>query len=165
MFYRRRLPHWLPPDAIIFLTWRLAESTRQGLGPFWLHDVRIAAMLANALHYGESARQFYRLHAWIIMPNHVHLILQPRIELSALTRWLKGRTGRVANRILGRTGMPFWQDESFDHWIRCSQELDELIEYVESNPVKAGLVQVASHWPWSSARVRQATQTDRLPHI
>jgi len=72
-------------------------------------------MLVNALRYGETVRQFYRLHAWSIMPNHVHVILQPRIELSSMMRWLKGRTGRNADRILGRTGAPFWQDESFDH--------------------------------------------------
>jgi REP element-mobilizing transposase RayT len=122
-------------------------------------------MLVDALHYGEANRQFYLLHAWVIMPNHVHVILEPRIELPAIMRWLKARTSRVANRMLGRTGTPFWQDESFDHWIRCSQELDELIEYVEANPVKAGLVQVASQWPWSSARARRTTKTDRPPHI
>ena len=93
------------------------------------------------------------------------MILQPHIELSALMRWLKGRTSRMANRILGRTGMHFWQDESFDHWIRCEQELQELIEYVETNPVKAGMVQVAAQWPWSSAGGRQTTKPDRLPHI
>jgi REP element-mobilizing transposase RayT len=98
------------------------------------------------------------------MPNHIHVILQPQAELSALTRWLKGRTSRVANRMLGRTGMPFWQDESFDHWIRCDEELHELIEYVETNPVKAGLVQAPSEWPWSSAGFRQTTKGDRLPH-
>ena len=107
-------------------------------------------MLVNALHYGEITREFYYLYAWAIMPNHVHVILQPRIELPSAMRWLKGRTGRKANRILGRTGAPFWQNESFDHWVRSDEELLELIEYVEANPVKAGLVQVGEQWPWSS---------------
>ena len=71
-------------------------------------------MLINTLHYGEIARQFCHLYAWAIMPNHVHVILRPRIELPKVMRWLKGRTGRKANRILGRTGAPFWQGESFD---------------------------------------------------
>jgi hypothetical protein len=61
---------------------------------------------------------------------------------------------RVANRVLGRTGLPFWQDESYDHWIRSSDELQEIIVYVENNPVKAGLAEAAEHWPWSSARFR-----------
>ena len=68
--------------------------------------------------------------------------------------WLKGRTGRMANRILGRTGMPFWQNESFDHWVRPEEELREAIEYVERNPVKAGLAGSKEQWAWSSARVR-----------
>jgi REP element-mobilizing transposase RayT len=67
---------------------------------------------------------------------------------------LKSRTSRVANQILGRTGKRFWQDESFDHWIRSQEELQELIGYVESNPVKAGLVEAGKEWPWTSARLR-----------
>ncbi|MBZ5626589.1 MAG: transposase [Acidobacteriia bacterium] len=70
----------------------------------------------DALLYGETVRKFYRLSAWVIMPNHVHVILQPHVALPTIMRWLKGRTSRVANQILGRTGMSFWQDESFDHW-------------------------------------------------
>jgi REP element-mobilizing transposase RayT len=176
VFYRGRLPHWIPDDAVFFLTWRLAGSvpvpppdiiTLEYLagrlpggkklssaapsGPFWLQDARIASMVANALRYGESIRGLYQLYAWVIMPNHVHAILKPHVELSAATQWLKGRTARVGNRILSRTGMPFWQDESFDHWVRSTQELQSLIEYMEDNPVKAGLVQVAAQWPWSSA--------------
>jgi len=56
-------------------------------------------------------------------------------------RWLKGRTSRMANQILGRTGKPFRQDESFDHWVRSGEQLQELIAYVEGNPVKASLVE------------------------
>jgi REP element-mobilizing transposase RayT len=111
-------------------------------------------MLANALQYGETARQFYRLLAWVIMPNHVHVALEPRVPMPTIMRWLKGRTSRMANRILGRTGMPFWQDESFDHWVRSAEELQELIDYVEGNPVKAGLVEAKEQWPWSSAGFR-----------
>ena len=85
------------------------------------------------------------------MPNHVHAIFQPHAAMPAIMRWLKGRTARVANRILGRTGTAFWQDESFDHWVRCEQELQDLIAYVENNPVKAGLVETAEQWKWSSA--------------
>jgi hypothetical protein len=63
----------------------------------------------------------------------------------------------MANRFLGQTVTPFWQNESFDHSVRSSEELQELIEYVEANAGKAGLVQVASQWPWSSAHFRQTT--------
>ena len=192
-FSRRHLPHWVPEDATVFVTWRLAGSepihpeflvkpanwadgrrqktivcptfdgsatdslmaTEAGistkLGPVWLQDRRVARVVVDTLQYGESVRQFYELHAWVIMANHVHVIFQPRAELSAIMRWLKGRTARQANRILGRTGMKFWQDESFDHWIRTKEELWDLIAYVENNPVKAGLVAEACQWRWSSA--------------
>jgi REP element-mobilizing transposase RayT len=79
------------------------------------------------------------------------MIVKPMESLSTIMRWLKGRTARVAHRILGRTGQRFWQDESFDHWIRNDDELQGLIEYVENNPVKAGLVETKENWRWSSA--------------
>jgi REP element-mobilizing transposase RayT len=152
LLYRRRLPHWIPDDTILFVTWRLAGSKPgDQAGPKWLVDPPVAGMLVDALLYGETARQPYRLHAWVIMPNHVHVVWEPVCELSAITRWLKGRTSRTANQILGRTGMPFWQDESYDHWIRSSKELRALVGYVEENPVRAGLVGAAAEWRWSSA--------------
>jgi REP element-mobilizing transposase RayT len=62
------------------------------------------------------------------MPNHVHVILEPHLALPEIMRWLKGRTARKANQILGRTGSPFWQDESFDHWVRTAEELRDLTQ-------------------------------------
>ena len=111
-------------------------------------------MVEEALQYGEAGRGFYSLYAWVIMPNHVHVVFQPKAALPGIMRWLKGRTSRLANRILERTGMPFWQDESYDHWIRSGRELEEIITYVECNPMKAGLVDAGEQWPWSSARLK-----------
>ncbi|MGA3039248.1 MAG: transposase [Bryobacteraceae bacterium] len=178
LFYRRRLPHWFPDRSIIFVTWRLAGSTpftpeiltaentgripfhvrdqwldRSNSGPFWLRDERIARVVQDALHYGANVRRAYDLCAWAIMPNHVHAVWEPHIPMPAIMRWLKGRTSRIANRVLGRSGQAFWQDESYDHWIRSASELDEVIKCVESNPVKAGLVSTAEQWLWSSARL------------
>jgi REP element-mobilizing transposase RayT len=124
----------------------MTKFSTHGLGQFWLQDSRIASMVADAILYGEQVPKLYTLYAWVIMPNHVHIILQPHCELPTIMHWLKGRTARVANRILERSGTPFWQDEVFDHWVRA-EELSYLVEYVENNPVKAGLVV----WPWSSA--------------
>jgi REP element-mobilizing transposase RayT len=183
-FHRRRLPHWVPDQAIVFVTWRLAGSPapkfpageRFESGPLWLRDPRIANMLANSLVYGEAVRRFYCLHASVIMPNHVHAVIEPRTSMPAVMRWLKGRTGRVANRMLERVGAPFWQDESFDHWVRTPEELRYLIGYVEDNPVNAGLVASRELWLWSSGadhrflwsadatEERQTTKNDRLPH-
>jgi REP element-mobilizing transposase RayT len=175
-FTRRHLPHWIPEETTVFVTWRLAGSVppqaeilaagqsgwnpflqqderldRARSGPSWLRDPRIARVVAEALLYGETVRRFYQLHAWVVMPNHVHGIFQPHTAMPTVMRWLKGRTSRVANQILGRTGTAFWQDESFDHWIRSAEELQDLIEYVENNPLQAGLVEAKERWRWSSA--------------
>jgi len=74
--------------------------------------------------------------------------------LSMLSGMAKGSlvyTRRQANAILGRTGRPFWQDESFDHWVRGPEELEKIVRYIEENPVAAGLVERAERWRWSSA--------------
>ena len=85
------------------------------------------------------------------MANHLHLLLAPLRPLAEITRLVKGATARQANKILGRTGVPFWQDESFDHWIRNASEWNRIRDYIEQNPVSAGLVSNAKDWPWSSA--------------
>jgi putative transposase len=100
---------------------------------------------------GEIERHFYELCAWVVMPNHVLLLIHPQVSVAVLMRWLKGSTAREANRVLGRTGQPFWQDESWDHYLRNSDQLSRTIAYIEGNPVSAGLARSAESWPWSSA--------------
>ena len=129
------------------------EVDKASIGPVWLRDARVARVVAEALLYGESGRQFYQLKAWVVMPNHVHVLLNPKTALPVITRWLKGSTSRQANLILGRTGEAFWQDESFDHRVRDEVELDRIARYVEHNPVSAGLAANPRAWPWSSARL------------
>ena len=124
---------------------------RQTRGPLWLSDARVACSLAQAIRIGETERKFYELHAWAVMPNHVHLLIVPKMPLPVITRWLKGSTARKANLLLGRTGRPFWQDESFDHWVRSQKEFARIVAYIEHNPVKAGFVESPHLWPWSSA--------------
>ena len=128
------------------------EVDKAAFGPVWLPDARVANMVADALLHGERGRNFYQLRAWVIMPNHVHVLLLPKISLPVITRWLKGSTARQANLILGRTGEAFWQGESFDHRVRDEAELDRLVHYVEYNPVNAGLAANPRAWHWSSAR-------------
>jgi hypothetical protein len=89
------------------------EVDKAAFGPVWLQDARVARVVAEALLYGESGRRFYQLRAWVIMPNHIHVLLLPKTSLPVIMRWLKGSAARQANRILGRTGEAFWQDESF----------------------------------------------------
>ncbi|MGA8598490.1 MAG: hypothetical protein WB676_27550 [Bryobacteraceae bacterium] len=64
---------------------------------------------------------------------------------------MKGYTAREANRVLRRTGEPFWQCESYDRWIRNQQELERVWKYIEHNPVRAGLVVNPEEYRWSSA--------------
>jgi REP element-mobilizing transposase RayT len=173
--YRRRLPHYHPDNAYLFLTWRLwgslpakAGSTlyatpghafaaqdrvlaRQASGPLWLKSPKIADMVSNAILVGECERRFYHLCAWVVMPNHVHLLILPLVATPVMTRWLKGSTARSANQILGRSGNPFWQDESYDHYLRSSTQMTRASAYIEQNPVSAGLVRSAELWRWSSA--------------
>jgi putative transposase len=116
-----------------------------------LADPQIADLFAEALLYGETARRDYHLFAWVVMVNHVHLVLKSTKSLPETVRWLKTATAVRANQRLGRTGEPFWQREYFDCWIRSGNELASVIAYVETNPVKAGLVACAEDWRWSSA--------------
>jgi REP element-mobilizing transposase RayT len=161
-FYRRHLPHWIPDNTTLFVSWRLKGSLPGKFsGPTWLLDDRVAQIVAEAILHGDSVR--YRLHAWVIMPNNVHAVFDPLMELPAIMHWLKGRTARKANRMLGRSGMTFWQDESFDHWIRPGEEFDRTMRYVENNPVRAGLVEKASDWEWSSARKGRPQKTMACP--
>jgi REP element-mobilizing transposase RayT len=120
--------------------------------PLWLKDPRVAQVVKNALLHGERGRSFYTLRAWVIMPNHVHVLLEPNVTSPIITRWLKGSTARRANQILGRTGQTFWQDESFDRWVRSGVELARVEHYIEFNPVSAGFVTLPEAWPLSSAR-------------
>ena len=176
-FYRRRLPHWCPERAAVFLTWRLfgtlpchtvdqahslltdgqrfaAQDRRldvANLGPRWLQEPRVAACVAETLLLGGRVWKKYDLWAWVIMANHVHVLLTPHVEMKKVTRAIKSYSARKANQILGRSGEPFWQEESYDHWIRSEEEMNHIIRYIEWNPVKACLVERIEDWPWSSA--------------
>jgi REP element-mobilizing transposase RayT len=180
-YHRRNLPHYYPEGAILFVTWRLFGSLAPGYrkpkmltadagrsfviherllensphGPFWLKEPRIADVVAGAITRGASERRLYDLYPWTVMPNHVHLVIQPWHPLPRITRWLKGSTSRAANQILERGGQPFWQYESYDHCVRTTQELNRIIRYVEMNPVKANLSESPETYCWSSASAGQ----------
>jgi putative transposase len=172
--YRRRLPHVHPDGAHLFVTWRLHGSLpvappdiiyatpghafaakdralAQSHGPLWLSDALVARQVVEAIRTGESRKRLYELLAWVVMPNHVHMLILPHVPLPQITHWIKGRTAREANLVLGRTGEPFWQDESYDHWVRDEREFNKIVAYIEENPVSAGLAASPEDWPWSSA--------------
>jgi len=105
----------------------------------------------SALLHGQTELSFYLLEAYVIMPNHVHAPFQPLVPLPRITKGIKGVSARQANVALGRSGKPFWQDESFDHWVRDLAQLERIRSYIEMNPVKAGLAKSPVEWRWSSA--------------
>jgi putative transposase len=133
-----------------------AALDRGSFGPLWLSDPEIAAYAEYPILRGAELGR-YVLHAYVIMPNHVHLLLEPHVPLAKITGVLKGVAARDANATLGRIGKHFWQDESFDHWIRNSAEFERFRHYIEWNPVNAGLAAKPEDWEWSSARGKLIT--------
>jgi len=179
MIYYRNLPHWHPRGKTLFVAWRLYGSLPRSVralgeppekispgerfaaqdcildkaasGPVWLKDARIARCVVEAIRRGEDGLHQYDLHAFVVMPNHVHILPTPGASLDRVTKGIKGVTAREANRMLGRSGQPFWQDESFDHWVRSGTEFRRIHSYIERNPVTAALVKRPEDWPWSGA--------------
>ena len=158
------LPHFTAPNGIYAVTFRLANTLPIGLGiekkhasefekydaelnlgkgDCWLKDDHVAELVVKTLERFDGEK--YDLLAWCIMPNHVHLILQPRLgyELPAILHSIKSWTAKAALRYLGQDGS-FWQSEYYDHLVRDEQDLQQQVEYVFENPEKAGLME----WKW-----------------
>ena len=126
----------------------------QGYGECYLRDSRVAESVQNSFLFFDGER--YRLTAWVIMPNHAHMLLTPCAgqELSDILHSLKSYTANEANKLLQRSGQ-FWQPESFDRWVRDANHFAKVIAYIENNPVKARLCQKPEGWPFSSAWFRK----------
>ena len=134
---------------------RIEYYLDQGYGSAVLGDARVAAMVQQSLLYFDGQR--YRLSAWVVMPNHVHMLLTPDAQwsLSQIMKSLKSYTSHEANRILGDRGQ-FWMEDYFDRYIRDEKHFANAISYIENNPVKAGLCQKPRDWKFSSAWFREA---------
>jgi REP element-mobilizing transposase RayT len=173
---RGYLPHFDADTVIQLITFRAADSLpkaifselaalasdnthlRQkietmidgGLGSCALRDPAIAAMVESALIHFDGER--YRLNAWVIMPNHVHVLIEQigGFPLGDVVHAWKSFTAKQANRSLGRTGA-FWAPDYFDRYIRDQRHFDAAVYYIHQNPVKAGLIACAEEWRWSSA--------------
>ncbi len=141
--YRRTLPHLTKSDHPIFVTfttykrWAIPEPAR-------------GIVLDCCL---QSHQVEIDLHTLVVMPDHVHLVFTPLRNaegwprsLPQVLRLIKGRSARLLNMSLGRTG-PVWQDESFDHVLRSNESLEEKMDYICQNPVRAGLVARPADYP------------------
>ncbi len=138
---------------------KLEEWLDRGYGECWLRRPMVAAIVEATLRKGDG--RDFRLRAWIVMPNHVHLVVDVwDLPLAKLVFGWKGASSREANRLLLRRG-PFWQQDYYDTLIRDDAHLKRAIRYAEHNPVKAFLTKGARDWKWSSARYRD--EYERLP--
>jgi len=177
---RGYLPHLDAPGLLQFIAFHLADSlprdvlariyaeTRPeererlqrverlldaGHGACWLRRPDIAQVVDEALRYFDGAR--YRLLAWAVMPNHVHVLIETfeGHPLPGVIQSWKSFTAKRANALLGRTGV-FWERDYFDRYIRDDAHLAAVVRYIEHNPVKAGLANRPEDWPWGSAARR-----------
>ena len=123
-------------------------------------------MVTDAIRYRDRHLRHYQLHAFVVMPNHVHLLMTPLVAVSRVMQSLKRFTAREGNRILGLTGRSFWQDESYDRLVRNDAEFERITHYIEMNPVKAGLAITPEEFPWSSARpIDNRPPVGNRPHL
>ncbi len=175
---RGYMPHCDTPDLLQFITVRLNDSLPAhllhrlaqefdddmerlgqieslfdaGYGACWLKQPAVADIVEDALLHWDGQR--YRLLAWCVMPNHVHVLIETweGYSLPKVAQGWKSFTARLINLHLGRTGT-VWMRDYFDRYIRDDQHLAATIAYIHGNPVKAGLVASEQEWPHSSAKL------------
>ena len=185
-YSRGYLPHFDSGSVVQSVTFRLADSLPQeklrclekeleglpdtqaerqqriaietwldaGMGCCVLRHSKIAELVQENLLRFDGER--YRLFAWCIMPNHVHLLLEPLVSLAAIMQRLKSWTARASRAKALELGLAvpdhgFWMREYWDRFIRHEEHFEQVVWYIQENPVKAGLCHVAEEWQWSSA--------------
>jgi REP element-mobilizing transposase RayT len=138
---RRHLPHWQLGGSVYFITFRSSRGI--------LPEPALRQVMDN-IRYDHGKR--YDLHFAVVMPDHVHLLLQPRekegrtwFDLAEIMKGIKGVSSRRINQLLGTTGT-VWQAESFDRIMRNEEEYLQKWEYMWNNAVKAGLVEKAEQY-------------------
>jgi len=187
-YHARHLPHYYAIGQPIFITWRLPGSLPAGRvfpkattsgqafvvmdrlldhatsGPLYLRQPEIARIMVEAIRYRDPKQ--YEFHEFVVMPNHVHLLVTPHMPVSGLMQSLKRFTARECNRIMGLTGQPFWQEESYDRLVRNQEEFAKIARYIEMNPVRAGLVTSPEEFLWSSVGpIANRPQVGNLSYI
>jgi REP element-mobilizing transposase RayT len=151
--WREELKTEINIDIEAALRRRIESYLDQGYGNCYLKAQRVAMMVQDSLLFHDG--QQYQLSSWVVMPNHVHLLATPfpGIRLSDILHSLKSYTSHEANKLLGRSGQ-FWQQESFDRFIRDRKHFVDVVAYIENNPVKAHLCRRPRDWRFSSAWFR-----------
>ena len=133
---------------------RIQDWLDAGMGCCALRHPAMASLLRETLQKFHGER--YRLIAWCIMPNHVHVLIEPKVALARIVQSWKSFTGRRAMEWnaelgLGVPGKAFWMRDYWDRYIRNEKHFRQAVKYIHENPVKAGLCKIAKEWAWSSA--------------
>ena len=133
---------------------RIARYEDEGHGECWLREPAIGRLVEDALLKFDGQR--YRLLAWCVMPNHVHVMIETLkgFTLSGVLHSWKSFTANEANRMLGRKG-EFWRREYLDRYVRNAEHYSNALRYIEGNAATAGLVKFPADWPFTSARYRE----------
>jgi REP element-mobilizing transposase RayT len=128
-------------------TQKVERTLDAGAGECFLRNPAVAGVVANTLKEFDGSR--YKLFAWSVMPNHVHVLFQTigRTSLADILHTWKSYSAKAANQILRRTG-EFWQREYYDHLIRNRAEFDRAVRYIIENPSRAGLKNRQWVWSW-----------------
>ena len=123
------------------ITRRMEKYLDAGYGACVLQYGRLRQIVAEAL--GCFAGSRWELGSYVLMPNHVHVLLTPAsgFSLSDVLKSIKRHTAREINRMTGQTGAPLWQEESFHHAVRSAAQLLKFQKYIRDNPAKAGLAE------------------------
>ena len=174
------LPHRDEPGLVQFVTFHLADSFPAELRSEWaamlevadtqerreqlqayldkgrggcvLRLPEVAKVVEDSLRFRHD--QHYDLRAWVVMPNHVHVLFKAGdLSLSRTVGDWKKFTAHAINKLLGRKGQ-LWFDDYWDTYMRDAEHEARTRHYIEANPVKAVLVREAKEWQWSSARLR-----------
>jgi putative transposase len=141
-------------DRTIARRRRMHELLDAGRGDCALANPACAELVERSLLHGDGDR--YRLLAWVVMPNHVHVLIETHAEwpVSKLVQSWKRHTARRIHQLLASAPDPFWQREYWDRYVRGEDHLAITQDYIEQNPVKAGLVAEAAQWRFGSARLK-----------
>ena len=139
---------------------RIETALDQGHGECLLNRPKVAPLVRDALRYFDSDR--YHLHGWVIMPNHVHVLVTLRGDntLSGVVHSWKSYAAQQANQLLGRDGA-FWYVDYFDRFMRDEEHFAATLDYIHWNPVKAGLCAEPGDWQWTSYHEQPPQQEGR----
>ena len=150
----RREIEWMPEvERKRKLAEKIENWSDTGYGCCALKQSEIASLVRESVLYFSESR--YRLFAWVIMPNHLHVLFACFSEwpLDRVVNTWKKRTGTEILKNNPALPRPFWQREYWDRYTRNVRHFYKTVDYIHQNPVKAGLVEKATDWPWSTAKV------------